>query len=335
MSDQMFAIHVGDDEARSLSWSVCPRPVAGPQQVLVKIHATALNRADLLQRKGFYPPPKGASEIMGLEAAGEIVACGEGVTSWHEGDAVCVLLEGGGYAEYVVCDASMLLPKPANLSWEEAAALPEVFYTAYLNLAIEGALQPKERVLLHAAASGVGTAVLQLCRHWGNPVWATASASKLPTLLEMGAEEAFDRKQEDLFGVIREKMKQQGDAPVGFDLIFDPVGGAYFAENVASLRPKGRLVLIGLMGGRKAEIALDQILMRRLRIVGSVLRSRSRSEKVVITEGLRRDVWPLFEQGILYPVVDRVFSIRDAEEAQRYLGQDQSVGKVILRVDGP
>lgn len=320
----MRAIHVGDDPARTLSWVETPCPQPGPGQVLIRIKATALNRADLLQRRGLYPVPPGASEILGLEAAGEIVHCGEQVHNWREGDRVCVLLEGGGYAEYVAVDEGMLLPIPTRFSYAEAAALPEVFYTAYLNLYIEARLHPKERVLVHAGASGVGTAAVQLCAALGNPVLATTSSAKLDAVRALGAEAVFDRGDPTMW----DQLKAAG--PI--DVILDPVGASYLKGNLGLLNREGRLVVIGLLGGAAAELPLGLLLMRRLRVIGSVLRSRSRHEKVSLTRAMTEQVWPLFDTGALTPIIDSEYPIQEAEAAQTQMAENRSVGKIILSV---
>jgi len=315
MTASMYAVHIADDEDRSFIWEPCERPSPGPGEVLVQTKATALNRADLLQRRGLYPPPPGASEILGLEAAGEIVARGDGVTQWAVGDQVCALLEGGGYAEYFVRDARMLLPKPAGMSWDDAAALPEVFYTAYLNLKVEGGLQPGERVLIHAGASGVGTAAIQLCHAWGHPTLATASGQKLKALYELGAQMCFDRHEDDMFEHIASYTwsmpRQEGDEEMGVDVILDPVGASYLTQNLELLRLRGRLVVIGLLGGTKAELSLGRLLRRRLRVI-------------------RADVWPLFETGALKPIVHQTLSIHDVAAAHALMASNQTVGKIVL-----
>lgn len=323
----MKAIVVGSDDKHTMTWSDVDKPDPGEGQVRIAVAATAVNRADLLQRRGLYPVPEGASEILGLEASGTIEAVGAGVEGWSEGEEVCVLLEGGGYAEFVVVDASMLLSKPEGLSLVEAAAIPEVFYTAYLNLFLEGDLAEGETALIHAGASGVGTAALQLCRAFGNPVVATASAEKLEACRMLGANYVVDRRSESFKQFIRETLPGGG-----VDVILDPVGGSYLADNLSVLNPLGRLVIIGLLGGAKAEAHLGQILMKRLRIVGSVLRSRTRDEKVVITEAIREQVWPRFAAGELEPVIDTVLSIEEANEAHHLLATNQTSGKVVLTV---
>jgi putative PIG3 family NAD(P)H quinone oxidoreductase len=325
----MHAIQVAEDDKHSLLWTETAMPEYGRGEVLVRARASAVNRADLLQRIGRYPVPPGASPIMGLEVAGEIAKVGADVEGWSVGDRVCALLEGGGYAELVNVDQRMLLPVPDTLGFEEAAAIPEVFYTAFLNLYLEAGLQPGETVLIHAGASGVGTAAVQLCRESGNPVYATTSTPKLDRVRSLGATAVFDRLTESF----RDRVREVTDGR-GVDVILDPVGGSYLADNLDLLVPRGRLVLIGLLGGAKAEINLARLLMKRVRLIGSVLRSRSRDEKVAITEALRERVWPLVEDGRVAAVIDTVVDIKDAEKAHEMLQENRTVGKVVLRIDG-
>ncbi|MFU8806992.1 MAG: NAD(P)H-quinone oxidoreductase [Bradymonadaceae bacterium] len=323
----MKAIQIQNDESNTLIWSEVPTPQPGPGEVLVRVHSTACNRADLYQRKGGYPPPEGASDILGLEAAGKIAALGPDVDDWKEGDRVCALLAGGGYAEYVVVPAAMLLAIPEGMAFNEAAAIPEVFYTAYLNIFMEAAQKPGEIVLLHAGASGVGTAAIQLCRAFDSPVFATASAPKLQFLRDMGVQEAIDRENDDFSGIIARHTNKRG-----VDIILDPVGAAYLQKNIRSLATGGRLVLIGLLSGAETEISLGRILRKRLRIIGSVLRSRSLEEKVRITSEIRRKVWPLFETGRLKPIIDEVFAVDEANIAHDLLQTNATIGKVVLQV---
>jgi putative PIG3 family NAD(P)H quinone oxidoreductase len=281
----------------------------------------------LLQRRGRYPVPPGASQILGLEVAGVIESVGDLVEGWQVGDRVCALLEGGGYAERVAVDASMLLPISENLSFTDAAALPEVFYTAYLNVFLEPELAKGETVLVHAAGSGVGTAALQLCRLFGHRVFATASAAKLPFATELGASVVIDRQTQSFREIVIEATDGRG-----VDVILDPVGGSYLVDNIKALAKRGRLVNIGLLGGAKAELPLGLLLTRRLRVLGSVLRSRSRAEKVEITEALRTRVWPHFATGELHPVVHCVLPIAEANEAHDLLASNATTGKVVLSI---
>lgn len=327
MTDTMHAIEVRDDDDRTMEWSTVPRPTPGPGQVRLRVRATAVNRADLLQRRGRYPVPLGASPIMGLEAAGHVEALGDGVEGWSAGDAACVLLEGGGYAEFVVVDASMLLPVPDGLTLTDAAAIPEVFATAWLNIWMEAGLQPGESVLVHAAASGVGTAAVQLCRAFGHPCYGTASGPKLPLVADLGADVTIDRTHSDFVDAVKKRSEGRG-----VDVILDPVGGAYLDRNVRALAHRGRLVIIGLLGGATGELPIARLLMKRQRVIGSVLRSRSRAEKVEIMRELRERVWPRFEDGSLSPVVHDVMPITEVTAAHGLLERNETVGKVVLEV---
>lgn len=302
-----------------------PDPSPGPGELLLDVRASGVNRADLMQRAGRYPPPPGASPVLGLECAGVVLAVGAGVEGHRVGDRVCALLAGGGYADRVVCDARVCLPIPEGLSFVEGAAILEVFATAWLNLKEEGALRPGERVLIWAAASGVGTAALQLCARWGNPVWAVASGPKLPICLGLGAAGATDRRRGDLSADLRAFTEGQG-----LDLILDPVGASALDLNLRALAVGGRLVLIGLMGGREATVDLGRVLMRRLRIQGSTLRSRSDAEKGRLLAAMHADLWPSFEDGGLRPILDRALPVEEVEAAHARLASDESVGKVIL-----
>lgn len=324
----MKATLVAADGSGNLSWGDAPAPTLGADAVLVDVHATAVNRADLLQRRGFYPPPPGESEILGLEAAGVVAAVGTGVTRVRPGDRVCGLLAGGGYAEQVVVHESMALPIPAGLDFVQAAAIPEAFYTAFVNIVQEASLARGERVLVHAGASGVGTAAIQLVKARGAVAYVTAGTDdKIARCLALGAEAGINYKTESFADRIAVLTGKQG-----VDVILDCVGGSYLEGNVASLRPRGRLVVIGLMGGTKAEVNLGLLVSRRLRIVGSVLRMRSLAEKIAITEAFAAEVLPLFRNGTLKPIVDRVFPIADAAAAHDYVAANQNFGKVVLTV---
>ena len=321
----MKAILINDD--KSLRWDEVPDPIIKDDEVLVKIEAAGINRADLLQRRGLYPVPPGASDILGLEASGVVEKVGTNVQGWKVGDEVCALLEGGGYAEYVVIDASMALPLPPGLSALEAAAVPEVFYTAWLNLFVEGALMPGQTAFIHAAASGVGTAGLQLCRAFENPVFASASGGKLDACREYGATWLIDRETQNFRDVVREVRGRKG-----VDVVFDMVGGGVLNDNIDILSTDGRLVIIGLLGGAKDELNIGKVLMKRIRIIGSTLRSRSREDKVILTEQLREQVWPKFADGQLKPVIDRIVPITEVEAAHEALSTNATIGKVLLQM---
>ncbi len=307
-------------------WAEAPDPVPSEGEILIRVGATAVNRADLAQRAGRYPPPPGASLILGLECSGRIEQVGPGVDPAQVGGEVCALLAGGGYAQKVVCPAGHALPIPEGLDQVSAAAVPEVFATAWLNLKLEGALAEGERVLVHAGASGVGTAAIQLCKAWGNPVFVTVgSPEKCRFCGQLGAEGTFKRHQ----GSWEEAVKEWG----GADVILDPVGGNYLEANLRSLRARGRLVNIGLLGGTEGNLSLGRLLVKRLTVKGSVLRSRSVAEKNRVIQGLAQEVWPLLEQGRVKPIIDRRMPITQAEEAHRVIAGNQTIGKVVLTVE--
>ena len=323
--NKMKAILVKGDE---LVWNEVPEPALGAGQVKIENYATAVNRADLAQRAGNYPPPPGASAILGLECAGVVAAVGEGVSRVRPGDEVCALLAGGGYAETVVVPAGQVLPKPAGLSFAEAASLPEVFATAYLNLFMEARLTNGERALLHAGASGVGTAAIQLCKAFGNPTFVTAgSAAKIDRCVALGASAGFNRHDGSFAPAVSAWTNGQG-----VDVILDPVGGAYLADNLGSLALDGRLVVIGLLGGATAEISLGRLMVKRQRLIGSTLRARSIAAKATVMDALRERVWPLVERGSIAPVIERVLPVVDAAQAHRLIASDQTFGKVVLAV---
>ncbi len=314
-------------ETGDLLWTEAADLVPSPAEILIDVKATAINRADLMQRKGLYPPPPGAPETMGLECAGIVMAVGRDVTHHQVGDRVCALLAGGGYAEQAVVDQGSALKIPDNLDFEQAAAIPEVFATAWLNLFIEAALQPGERVVLHAGASGVGTAAIQLCHAFGSESFVTAgSASKIEACLKFGAKGGHNRRDGGFIDALRALW------PQGADVILDPVGASYLAENLEALTLNGRLVLIGLMGGSRSEIDLAKLMMKRLRVVGSTLRARPLEEKASIMAELSQYVWPKISQGEIVPIIQQVFPIQSASAAHELMASDVTIGKVVLKV---
>ncbi|MBQ74371.1 MAG: NAD(P)H-quinone oxidoreductase [Gammaproteobacteria bacterium] len=316
------------DEDNGLHWQDFETAVANPDEVLIKVHATAINRADLMQRQGFYPPPPGASQIMGLECAGEIVAIGGNCSRFAVGDRVCALLAGGGYAQYATAHEGSVLPIPGGLSFAEAASLPEVFATAWLNLFIEAGLQPGEKVILHAGASGVGTAAIQLCKSFGSPSFITAgSDDKIDSCIQLGAEAGFNRHQSSFL----DKAKEFGGES-GIDVILDPVGGAYLKDNLKLLGLNGRLVMIGLMGGSREEIDLAALMMKRIRVIGSTLRTRPVEEKAKVMSQLYERVWPKIEAGEISATIDATFPIEKADEAHELVTSDATLGKVVMSV---
>jgi putative PIG3 family NAD(P)H quinone oxidoreductase len=325
----MNAIRVqGEKDNPTLVWGEADEPVCGPDEVLVDVRAAAVNRADLWQARGHYPPPFGASAILGLEMAGVVREVGAAVQTFGTGDRVCALLPGGGYAERVAVPAGMLLRLPDEWSFAQGAAVPEVWYTAYINLFDEGALKPGETALIHAGASGVGTAAIQLAVEAGARAFATAgSAEKVARCRELGAELAVNYKEADF---VAEIMAATDGA--GVDVILDPVGGGYLARNISLLRPFGRLVNIANLGGSKGELDMGRVLGRRLRIVGSTLRGRPVAEKIAITRKFEEQVWPKLAAGQLQPIVDRVFPIAEAQAAHAYVLENRNIGKVILEV---
>lgn len=316
-----------DEQAPSLVWEDVPDVAHGADEVLVEVHAAGVNRADLLQARGGYPPPAGASDILGLEIAGLIVETGAGVEGWQPGDRVCALLPGGGYASLVAVPAGMLLRLPDDWDYVTGAAIPEAWYTAFVNLFLEGMLRRGERVLIHAGGSGVGTAAIQLARAEGAEVFITAGQeAKLAYGRELGAQLAVNYKRADFAKAVKEATGGEG-----VDLILDPVGANYFERNLSLLRSNGRMVQIGLLSGAQASIDLGLVLGRSLRIAGSRLRPRPLAEKIAITRRFEAEVWPKLLSGEVEAVVDSVFAMEDATAAHAYVQQDRNLGKVILR----
>ncbi len=306
-----------------------PLPEPGAGEVLVRVAAAGVNRPDVFQRQGSYPPPPGASDIPGLEVAGEIVALGPGVEGWRQGDTACALVTGGGYAEYCPAPTAQLLPYPKGYDAVRAAALPETFYTVWHNVFDRARLRPGESILIHGGSSGIGTTAIQLAKAFGATVLTTAgSEAKCAACVELGAARAINYKTEDFAEAV--KAETEG----GVDVILDMIGGAYLARNLASLALEGRLALIALLGGRKAEINLGLMLMKRLTIVGSVLRSRPVAEKAAIAERLLAKVWPLLDSGEVAPVIDRTFALGDAAEAHARMESSVHIGKIMLTVGG-
>ena len=313
-----------------------PDPEPGPGQLLVRVFATALNRADLLQRRGLYPPPPGEPDILGLEFAGEIARVGDGVEEFARGDRVFGLCGGGAYADFLVVDQRMAVPIPDTLSFDAAAAVPEAFFTAHEALFVLAGLRGGESALVHAGASGVGTAAIQLARRCGARVFTTAgSEAKLARCRDLGAERAIAYRDEDFAAVVTEIADGSGSAPsgvAGVDVILDPVGASYWDRNIRSLRPGGRLVLIGLLGGRQVEVDLARLLMHRISVLSTVLRSRSLEEKIALTDRFRADVLPALEAGELVPVIDSVLPIEDVRDAHEHMEANANIGKIILRL---
>lgn len=306
------------------------RPAPGPDQVLIRVAATSVNRADLQQRTGNYAPPPGESEILGLEVAGVIEALGSGVTGWREGDRVMTLVGGGGYAEYATAAASTLLPVPDGIDLVHAAGITEVFITAYLNVFREAALKPGETLLVHGGASGVGTAAIQLAKALGpSPVIVTVgSEDKARACRALGADHVVLYKQEDF----SERVLALTDGR-GVDVILDHIGAAYLEPNLGCLALYGRLVIIGLLGGAKAELNIGRLMVKRQRVIGSVLRARPVAEKALITAAFREAALGRFSRGELQPVIHEVLPLAEAKRAHELVAANANTGKVILQVD--
>ena len=328
----MKAILVEDGQMR---WGDAETVAVGTGDVRIGVHASAVNRADLLQRQGGYAPPPGASPILGLECAGEVLEVGEGVGRVQVGDRVCALLSGGGYAQEVVVPAGQVLPVPDGLDMIQAAALPEVFATAYLNLYMEAALVPGERVLLHAGASGVGTAAIQLCKATHNECFVTAgSEQKIQRCCELGAAGGWDRHRGSFKEAVTAWTSEgtSEGASEGVDVILDPVGAAYLSDNISCMASDGRLVIIGLMGGMETSVHLGLMMMKRLRLIGSTLRARPIAQKAAVMDRLHKEVWPLIAQGSIVPIIEAVIPIGEADSAHALIEGNDTFGKVVLSV---
>ncbi len=303
-----------------------PVPNPGAGEVLVRVAAAGVNRPDVMQRQGNYPPPPGASDIPGLEVAGTVVACGPGVQGVDIGQAVCCLVQGGGYAEYCLCPAPLLMPIPEGVSLEEAAALPETYFTVWTNVFDRGRLAAGERILIHGGSSGIGTTAIQLARAFGaHPIVTAGSDDKCKICLELGAEGAINYRDEDFVARVGELTSDEG-----VDVVLDMVGGPYFEKNVKCLRTEGRLVQIAVQQGFRVELNLLGVMMKRLTITGSTLRPRSVEQKVPIRAALEAKVWPLLAQGQGRPIVHQTFALADASSAHAVMEASTHIGKLVL-----
>jgi putative PIG3 family NAD(P)H quinone oxidoreductase len=304
-------------------------PVAGPGEVVIDVAAAGVNRADLMQRQGFYPPPPGAPPYPGLECAGRIAALGDvdpGPAGWRIGDQVCALLSGGGYAEQVAVPAGQLLPVPEGMTMTDAAALPEVACTVYANVFQRAALAPGETLLVHGGASGIGTMAIQLAKAHGARVACTAgSPAKLERCQQLGADLAVNYAEEDFVAAVADFTAGQGA-----DVILDIIGAAYLERNVTALATDGRLVVIGLQGGGRGELDLGQLLRKRGSVHATTLRARPPAQKAAIVAAVREDVWPLIAAGRVVPVVDRVLPLGEAAQAHQAMADSAHVGKIVL-----
>jgi putative PIG3 family NAD(P)H quinone oxidoreductase len=306
-----------------------PVPAPAPGEILIRVRAAGVNRADAVQRVGQYPPPPGTSDIIGLECAGEVAALGDGVTGFAVGDKVCALLAGGGYASYCVVPAIQALPLPKGYSFEQGAAIMEVFCTVWTNVFERGRLQKGERLLVHGGSSGIGTAAIMLAHALGAEVYATAgSPDKCAVCEKLGAKRAINYKDEDFVEVI--KTETGGE---GIDVVLDMVGGDYISRDLSILRTEGRHVSIAFLAGPKAEISVVQIMLKRLTVTGSTLRARTPEQKGAVVRAVHEHVWPLFESGRIEPVIDSVMPLAEAGDAHRRIESSAHIGKIILKVD--
>jgi putative PIG3 family NAD(P)H quinone oxidoreductase len=307
-----------------------PVPVPGPGEVLIAVKAAGVNRPDVLQRLGVYPPPKGASDLLGLEVAGHVAARGPGATRFKDGDAVCALNNGGGYSEFCVAPESATLPVPEGLSLVEAAALPETVFTVWHNVFERGGLQPGEWLLVHGGASGIGTTAIQLGKLFGANVLVTAgTAEKVRACEELGANRAIDYRSEDFVEAVKEATGGHGA-----DLILDMVGGDYIERNLHAAALDGRIVQIAFLKGSKVEIDLMRLMMRRLTLTGSTLRAQSAESKARMARAIEEKVWPLIAEGKFKPVIDSTFKLTDAAAAHTRIDNPDHIGKIVLVVEG-
>lgn len=321
-------IRMGDGGPEVLQLSEVPAPIPTATQLLVDVHATALNRADLIQRRGGYPPPPGESEILGLEIAGTVAAVGPTVEGVSEGDRVFGLVGGGGYAEQAVIDYRMAMPIPNGWSFEEAAAVPEVSFTANENIFTLGELAAGETILIHAGGSGVGTAGIQISQHAGANVFVTAGTpEKIHKCKALGAIEGINYKTTDFVAEIEHLTDG-----AGVDVVLDFIGAPYLERNLSVLKTKGRLLQVGLIGGATAEINLGTLMRNRLKIIGSVMRPQSIKEKIAITQRFVDRWLPELKRGVLQPVIDSVFPLAGVRQAHTYMEENRNFGKIILKV---
>jgi NADPH2:quinone reductase len=317
----------GGPEVMRLSQAPLPKPAKG--EVLVKVEAAGVNRPDVAQRQGTYPPPKDASPILGLEIAGEVVALGEGVTEFKLGDKVCALANGGGYAQYCAVPTGQALPFPKGYDAVKAAALPETFFTVWANLFQMAGLTEGESVLIHGGTSGIGTTAIQLAKAFGAEVYATAgSAEKCEACVKLGAKRAINYREEDFAEVVKAETGGKG-----VDVVLDMIGAAYFEKNLSALAKDGCLSIIAFLGGAVAEkVNLTPIMVKRLTVTGSTMRPRTADEKRAIRDELVEQVWPLIENEKVAPVINRVFTLDEVVEAHRLMESSNHIGKIVMRV---
>ncbi len=318
----------GDASQLFISEGDVPSPSAN--DVLIRVHAAGINRPDILQRQGFYPPPADASPILGLEVAGEIIACGESVKRWQVGDKVCALVNGGGYAEYAVAPETQCLPIPEHFSYTEAAALPETFFTVWHNLFQRAQLKPGEILLIHGGTSGIGTSAIQLARVFGVSVVATAGSVEKCRAIENLDAIAINYREQDFVAVIKELTAGQG-----VNVILDMVGGDYVQRNFSAAAKEGRIVNIAFLNGSKVNIDLMPLMLKRLTLTGSTLRAQSAESKACIAKELEEQVWPLFNSKKIKPIIDSIFPFTEVINAHERMESNQHIGKIILTVNTP
>lgn len=329
LPDRMTVIEItepGGPEKLAPARRPVPQPATG--EVLIQVATAGVNRPDCLQRQGGYPPPPGASDIPGLEVAGTVAARGEGVDTWAVGDEVCALLTGGGYAEYCVAPAPQCLPVPTGLTLQQAAALPETFFTVWSNVFDRGRLQPGEILLVHGGASGIGVTAIQLAKALGARVLTTVgSPDKAQPCLDLGAERVINYREEDFVQVVKSVTNNRG-----VDVILDMVGGDYVQRNLSALAVEGRLVFIAFLRGAKMELNMAPVMMKRLTVTGSTLRARPVTDKAPIAQTLREAVWPLLANGTVKPIIDRIFPLTEAAAAHALMESNRHIGKILLQV---
>ncbi len=321
----MNAIEINDSKLQ-----VTKRPIPNPSddEVLIKVSAAGINRPDIMQRKGLYPPPTGASDIPGLEIAGTILSIGSKVTSVNIGDNICALVTGGGYAEYCLAEAALCLPIPINLTFIQAAAIPETFFTVWSNIFDRAQLKKNETLLVHGGSSGIGTTAIQLAKVFGAKVFITAgSAEKCSFCIKLGADAAINYKKQDFVSEIKRLTQDQG-----VNVILDMIGGDYFPKNLKCLGADARLIQIAIQNGSKTEINLLPVMLKRLTITGSTLRARSNSFKSEIAKQLMEKVWPLLESEDIKPIIHTTFPLKDADKAHTLMESNQHLGKIILTI---
>lgn len=320
----MRAITIPEDDVLALADVEEPTP--GAHQVVIEVAAAGVNRADVMQRKGFYPPPKGASPLPGLEVSGTISALGEGVSDWTVGDEVCALIDGGGYAEHVVAPAAQVLPIPKGVSLRDAAGLPEVACTVWSNVFMTANLRPGQTLLVHGGSSGIGTMAIQLAKAAGARVIVTAGTpKKLDFCRDLGADVAINYREQDFV----DEVKAATDG-AGADVILDNMGAKYLPRNVSALAVNGRLVVIGLMGGRKGDLDLGALLTKRAAVIATSLRARPADEKATIVAAVREHIWPLIDEGAVRPIIHSTHPLAEAAAAHSEMESSSHIGKILL-----